>query len=267
MVRTILPRAMTMVVLGVAAMSVSAGAVAPKQGSGGASRGGASRVGPREAAQVTRNDRADVTVETRPALSGNGISLIARSGDLLVSKTVQPNGDFVLEIGAGDDKLTIAATPQGATITRGKTTVDLRRPDQSEAVAAKARRLLAESNAIVKFRAMAARLMEGEDRSNGALALILGDATIGLLAGDPAAPRRVARFLVERRLRNARPAGMAIDCFTLMETRFVEAWNEYGSCYYSTAYNTFYQYLCSWRWTFQVESYWFNFLSCTGFNF
>jgi hypothetical protein len=219
----------------------------------------------RPAAQVTRNDRADVTFELRPAASG-GISVIARSGDLTATKTVQPTGDFVLELAAGQDRLSIAASAQGVVVTRGRTSVALRRDDQPEEAEVKARTLLAASGSLVRFRAVAARLMEEQDRSAGALGLILADATVGLLSGDVGAPRRVARFLVERRLRNVREAGMALDCFTLMETRFVEAWNDYGSCYMSTEYNSFYQYLCSWRWTVQVESYWFNFLSCTGFN-
>jgi hypothetical protein len=219
----------------------------------------------RPAAQVTRNDRADVTFELRPAASG-GISVIARSGDLVATKTVQSTGEYVLELADGHDRLSIAASADGVVLTRGRTSVALRRDDRSEQAAGKARALLASSGSLVEFRGVAARLMEGEDRSASALALILADATVGLLSGDVGAPRRVGRFLVERRLRNARPAGMAIDCFTLMETRFVEAWNDYGTCYYSTSNNSFYQYLCSWRWTVQVESYWFNFISCTGFD-
>ena len=238
---------------------------------GAAARSPATRTGGdiqlREAAQVTRNDRADVTFELLPATSGSGVSIVARSGDLVATKTVQSTGAFVLELTSSRDRVSIAATAQGATVTRAGRSVVLRRDDQSDEATAHVRRMLADSEATVRFRGVAARLMEGEDRSHAALALILADATVGLLAGDVGAPRRAARYLVERRLRNVREAGMALDCYTVMETRMVEAWNDYGSCYYSTAYNTFYQYLCSWRWTIQVESDWFNFLSCTGFNF
>jgi hypothetical protein len=219
------------------------------------------------AAQITRNDHADVTFELRPAAAGGGIAVVARSADLQVTKTVQPGGDFVIELAAGQDKVTIAGSGQGATVTRGRATIALRRTDSSEEPMARVRRLLAESNAVVRFRAVAARLIEDDDRTHEALALILADATVGMLTGDAAAPRRIARALAERRNRHARPVGMAVDCYTVMETRMMEAWNDYGSCYYSTAYNSFYQYLCSWRWTIQVESDWFNFLGCTGFNF
>jgi hypothetical protein len=238
---------------------------------GAAARSAATRTGGdirlREAAQVTRNDRADVTFELLPATSGSGVSIVARSADLQVTKTVQPNGDFAIDLAAGEDKVTIVGSAQGATVSRGRSVVALRPSDSSEEPLSRVRRLLAESTVVVKFRAVAARLIEDNDRSHEALALILADATVGLLTGDVAAPRRIARFLVEGRLRNVRNASMAESCFELMETRMVEAWNDYGSCYYSTAYNSFYQYLCSWRWTIEVESYWFNFLSCTGFNF
>lgn len=254
----------TVLVVFAAAGSGSVGAGAAARAVATKSRGD---IRLREAAQVTRNDRADVTFELRPATTGSGVSVVARSGDLQVTKTVRPGGDFAIELAAGEDKVTIGASAQGATVSRGRAVIALRRSDLSEEPLSRVRLLLAESSAVVKFRAVAARLMEDNDRSHEALALILADATVGLLTGDVAAPRRVARFLVEGRLRNVRNAALAQSCFELMETRMVEAWNDYGSCYYSTSYNTFYQYLCSWRWTIEVESYWFNFLSCTGFNF
>ncbi len=217
--------------------------------------------------QVSRNDRADVTFELRPAISGNGVTLIARSGDLEIAKTVQPTGDFVLELSSGQEKVTLNASAQGARVSRGKTSHMLRRSDTSDETPARVRRMLAESPVVLKYRSLTTRLMEDDDRTHEALALIMSDATIGMLAGDIGAPRRAARYLVERHNRGVRHAGLAVDCFTLMETRMVEAWNDYGACYYSTRYNTFYQSICSWRWTTQVESYWFNFLSCTGFSF
>jgi hypothetical protein len=218
------------------------------------------------AAQVKRNDRADVTFELRPSADG-GVTLGARGHGLTITKTVQSNGDFVLDIETARDRVVIAASGSGATVTRGDSVLTLSRSDSSDAPLVAVRKALAGSDAIVRYRALAAALMQNDDRSHEALALIIADAAVGLLTGDVGAPGRVARLLGERARGRVRPVGMAVDCFTVMETRMVDAWYDYGLCFESTAYNSFYQSLCSWRWTIQVESYWFNFLSCTGFSF
>lgn len=231
---------------------------------GGRTPGG-ERIGPRLAAQVTRNDRADVTFEVRPAASG-AIDLIARRGDLEVTKRVQPNGEFTLEIAAGKDRVAIGASGRGSSVSRGKTRVSLPRAGETEVVSTGARRLLAESNAVVKFRALTAALLADEDRSPAATAMIVADAAIGVLSGDVGAPGRAAQYLGRKGRGPGRRAALAVDCFALMETRFVEAWNDYANCWASTIANPIYQNLCAWRWTLQVESYWFSFISCSGFS-
>jgi hypothetical protein len=218
----------------------------------------------RPAAQVTRNEQADVTFELQP--SADGVVLTARIGDLLVTKTVQSSGEFVLDIANDGDKVTIAASGQGTTVTRGKTNIAVPRGNESAGNADKIRRLLADSRAVLRFRGVSASLLEAEDRSPAALALIMADATVGMLTGDVGAPRRIAQFLARGARKNLRPVSMAVDCFTTMETRFVEAYGDYWNCYISVSPYTFYQDLCSWRWVLQVESYWFSFLSCSGFN-
>jgi hypothetical protein len=217
------------------------------------------------AAQVTRNDRADITFEIRPASAG-GVEVRGRRGDLLMKKTVQPTGDSVLELADGHETVTVAISAQGTRVTRKGTTVMLGRATPDDAAEARVRRLLAESSVVVRFRAATAALLEANDVTAPAVAMLIADATVGMLTGDVGAPRRIAEHLARRGRSSVRQAGMALDCYTVMEQRMVEAYDDFGSCYYSTAYNSFYQSLCSWRWTLQVESYWFSFISCTGFN-
>jgi hypothetical protein len=182
----------------------------------------------RPAAQVTRNDRADVTFELRPA-AGGGVEVSARSGDLQVTKTVQENGEFVLTLTTPRDAITISVSGQGTGVTRGRTSIVLPRTAASPEAKDRIRRLMAESRAVVRFREVAAALINAEDRSPASLAVIMADATVGLLAGDPGAPRRIAEYLAHGRSANARPAGLAVDCFAVMETRMVEAWGDYWS--------------------------------------
>jgi hypothetical protein len=219
----------------------------------------------RPAAQVTRNERADVTFELRPSSSG-AIELIARRGGLEVAKTVRPDGEFVLEIAAGGDRVAIAVSGEATTVARGRAKVTLPRGAETEAMAAAARRLLAESGAIVQFRALAAALVADDDRSPAGIATIVADAAVGTLTGDVGATGRAAQYFGRRGRGPVRQAALAVDCFALMETRFVEAWDDYNACWISTMWSGFYQNLCAWRWTLQVESYWFSFISCSGFS-
>lgn len=221
------------------------------------------------AAQVTRNERANVTFEVRPSGDG-GAELTATAAGVEISKSVQPTGEFVLTVKAGADAVTVAVSGRGTRLSRGRQSVDLPRGADAPGRRPAARRMLADSDAIVRYRAMADGLMASDDRSPAALGVIIADAMVGALSGDVGAPRRVADFLARGGRKNARPAGLAIDCFTLMEQRMVEAWSDYVSCWMSVSnimFSDYWQELCAVRWVIQVESYWFNFLSCSGFNF
>jgi hypothetical protein len=112
-----------------------------------------------------------------------------------------------------------------------------------------------------------AALLESEDRSPASLAFITSDAVAGLLTGDVGAPRRIAQFMARPGMSKVRQAGMAVDCFTLMETRMNDSWTDYMGCVASVLGYSYFQDLCAYRWVIQSESYWFNFISCTGFNF
>lgn len=222
----------------------------------------------RPAAQVTRNDKADATFELRPAADG-GAEVTAVSGDLRVTKTVQATGEVVLKLASGQETVNIAITNNGTTVQRGRQRVDLPRSSRSNSRIGEARRLLADSPSVLRYRALADALINADDRTPSGIAMIITDAEVGLLTGDVGAPRRIAEHLGRRGRAGTRPAGMALDCFALMETRMTEAWTDYVSCYISVSGNILenrMQELCAVRWLVQIESYWFGFLSCTGFN-
>jgi hypothetical protein len=216
------------------------------------------------AAQTSRNDKADATFEVRPAADG-GIEVVGTSGGLNVKKVVHASGESVLTLGTDHDNLSIATTAQGITVTRNKTTLSLLRSDASEANGDKIRRLLADSQAVRQFRRMSATLIETDDRAPASLAAVIGDAVIGQLTGDVGAPRRAAAHLA-RRSSKLKPVALRPDCFAGMEANMMYAAQDVASCYSSVGNNSFWEDMCSIRWVLQAESYWFEFLSCTGFS-
>lgn len=240
---------------------------APGLGRGAASATAQPRVTP--AAQVMRSEKADVTFEVRPSSDG-GAELRATNGGLQVTKAVSPTGEFTLRLTSGTDVVSIGVTGRGTRVSRGRQTVELPRGADAPGRRPAVRRMLADSDAVVRYRRMADALMVANDRSPAALGIIITDGVLGVLGGDAGAPRRIAEFLAGDGAKRLRPAGMAIDCFTLMEQRMTEAWNDYMACWVSVSYLLFpewFQEACALRWVVQVESYWFNFISCSGFSF
>lgn len=224
-----------------------------------------SGAGVKRAAQVSRSEQADVTFELRP-LENGAVQVVGRRGRLEVTKNIQPTGEFELELSSDRDRVTIAVSSAVTKITRGKTTVALRPGTSDEDEEVKVRRVLAESKAVTQFRAVAAALVDTDDSSPGAMAFVIADAVVGSLTGDVGAPRRTAQHLGRKARRNVRPVGMAADCFAVMEQKMMFASNDFNECWVGTLFNSFYQTLCSYRWVIQVESYWFSFISCSGFN-
>jgi len=244
------------------AASPAATVQAARSSAVGRSRTGAAA---RLAAQVTRNEKVDATFEVRPSAAG-GIEVSMTSGDLRVTKTVQGNGEFSLEVTSPRDTVSVLVNGQATQASRGRDKVRLPRAGGQEADEARVRRMMADSDSVVRFRRLAAGLLDSEDRSPAGLAIIMADATLGMMSGDVGAPRRVAKFLAHGGASKGRPASMAIDCFYTMEDRMMEAFNDYGACYSSVWPNPLLENMCGYRWLLQVESYWFSFITCSGFN-
>jgi hypothetical protein len=114
-------------------------------------------------------------------------------------------------------------------------------------------------------RVAAAALQEAEDDSAAAVSLLMGDALVGVLTGDEGAPVRLARHL-SRHARGLVHRVATTDCYMQWERRVLKASYEWESCARSFSVWNPTRNLCALRWSLQVESYWFTFLSCTGFN-
>lgn len=215
--------------------------------------------------QVSRNERLLTTFSVRRG-DDSAAELLAQRGDFEVRKRVQPTGEFVLDLALGNDRVHLEMLATQTVVQRAGTRFVLDRASVTDAEMAQVARMLAESKAVRRFRWLSDQVMRVEDDSAGALALLTSDALVGALSGDAGAPRRVALHLSRRGRARQRPVRLAPSCYDQMETRMVDAWNDFEACVQSTEDSPFYQQLCSWRWLLMVESHWFTFVTCTGFN-
>jgi hypothetical protein len=220
----------------------------------------------RAAAQVSRNDRADLTFEVRPSPDGT-FTVQAGGTELSVRKTVDESGSWTLEIQTRNDKVVLSVGPQGLNLVRGKKSIAFSLDTATEEQLTDARRLLADSKAVVLFRAASAALEASEDDSGPATSVLIADAIVGALTGDVGAPRRIARHLARHSLSRVRRVGMGTDCYAVWEGRVMSAWSDYTSCIYDFMPWAPLQILCAARWSLMVESYWWTFIACSSLPF
>ncbi len=219
---------------------------------------------PAAAMQARRVERADMTFNTTPMRDGT-IAIDAHGGELVLRKHIRPNGSYTLVLQTPRDRVTVAFEEHAITVTRDKKSAVLALGRASDEDFDRVHRMLADSRATRLMRVAAANVLESEDDSPEAASLLMADAVVGLLTGDGAAPRRVARHLTRRVRASTRPAGMQVDCYAVWERKVMLAFSDAAGCEDSFSVWNPTRYLCAMRWLFQAESYWFSFLSCSGF--
>lgn len=201
-----------------------------------------------------------------------GAAVTATSGDWAMSKRVYADGRFVLRVATrGDDKLLITGAPHVMRVAYGSEgAVDLLddRSADREGLARRVRGWLARSDAVQRFRQLNEALERQEALSPEGLSLRVSGALLAELLGDPGAAHRLSRSLVGRlaqRLRRVQNGQTSSSCWDTYQRLVVGAANQLESCLNSFAvYNPMRQ-ACSFVWTLQVESAWFQFLSCSSF--
>mgnify|MGYP003339736838 CR=1 FL=1 len=160
--------------------------------------------------------------------------------------SVHDDGAFTIEVATGRDSFTLEVNGQATTLARGRIRVRMPRGSEHDGEAQRGRRLLADSEAALRLRALAATLLDGDDRSPAGLAVVMTDAVVGLLGGDVGAPQRVAKYLAHTSA--ARPAAMRDDCFYTMEERMETAFVDYTACWESVYPWQYLQDACAMRW-------------------
>jgi hypothetical protein len=217
------------------------------------------------AAQVRRLEPADLTFEATTTVDG-GIQVEARGGDLVFRKKVLPNGSFVLELNGRGDSVVISFNQDTITVGRNRRQLTIAVGSNLDERLSAAQRLLAGSKSAGLLRLAAAAVQDAEEDSAAAASLLVGDAVIGMLTGDIGAPARAGRYLARHARARVRQAAMQTDCYYSWENAVLRASYEWESCATSFSVWNPTRHLCAFRWMLQVESYWFTFLSCTGFS-
>jgi hypothetical protein len=222
------------------------------------------------AAQVRRVEPADLTFQA-VATSEGDIQVEARGGNLVFRKKVRADGSFDLALEGRGDAVAVTFDQDTITIVRNRRRVaiavgtKIEGPQLQEGLTA-AQRLLAGSSATGLLRLAATAVQDAEDDSAASASLLVADALIGMLTGDPGAPGRVARYMARHARARVQRAAMQTDCYYSWEGSVLHASYEWESC--ASAFSVWnpVRHLCALRWTIQIESYWFTFLSCTGFS-
>lgn len=220
----------------------------------------------RRVAQVTRNDRADLTFELRPAPDG-AVAVGAGGGELTIRKTVLPGGSWTLELLARNDRVTVSVAEHAVNVSRDKKSITVSLGSTGDDRLLAVRRLLADSRAVALFRGASAAIEASEDDAPASASVLMADALVGFLTGDVGAPRRIARHLARHALSREQRIGMATDCYAVWEQRVMAAWTEYTSCIMDVNPWAMLQIMCAARWSLMVEAYWWAFIACSSIPF
>lgn len=188
------------------------------------------------------------------------------SAELQFEKTGYADGRTVVVLSAGSDRVEIATSPSaGILLRRGAEGLSMFPFDATEADYARARQMLAGSEAVRRFRALVAHL-DGSN-SRGVAALRLTDALVGFLDGDIGAPARLARRIAAARAASVRRVSdEGGNCWYDYEQNVDGAWEDYTQC--ATSFSIFNPLSagCAATWAIRVEGYWAQYLSCSSLS-
>ena len=239
-----------------------------------ASAGGAAAMPPERAVRPVRllQDLPELGLSAGVRMeTDGGLAVTATAGELTVRKQVYADGRFVVRVATrGEDRLLISGTANGLTVAYGRdASVDLH-ADRDSDYDGKARRVrgwLARSDAVQRFRQINEALERQDAVSPEALSLRVTGALLAELLGDPGAAQRLSRSITARLSHGFRKAqaGHTPSCWDTYQRLVVAAANALESCLNSFAVYNPMRNVCAFVWTLQVESAWFQFLSCSSF--
>jgi hypothetical protein len=227
----------------------------------------------RPVALVQEAAELGLTAGVTAALDGS-VDVTATAGDLTIRKNVQADGRFVVLVSrSAADEIEIAGDATGLRVRAGGAApIDLRGGSAGgyDERARQARTWLAGSEAIQRLRRIATALDLQDVATAEALSLRVTGALVAELLGDADAARRFSKAVTRHlthRLRKVQSGGTGytMTCWDIYSRLVNDAANQLESCIASFAvYNPMRQ-VCAAVWVLQVESAWFQFLSCSSF--
>lgn len=217
--------------------------------------------------RAVQND-AELGLTTSTAVASDGAFVVlAQAAGLTVDKRIYSDGRFDVRIALGkQDRVVIAADADGISVSAaGERTLRLN-PATDDGDEEKGRRIrgwLATSGAVARFRQLVDALERRGARDPEALSLRATGALVAELLGDPGAARRFGEA-VAGKAGYYRAQYSTTSCYDVYQRLVVQAAYQLESCIASFAvYNPLRQ-VCAAVWILQVESAWFQFLSCSA---
>jgi hypothetical protein len=211
--------------------------------------------------------RAQASFTTKFTPEGRA-QLVARAGELVVEKTVAPDGGFVIAFRMGDDEVRIALRLAGVDVVRGQTALHLEFGQSDDADFLKVKELLAGSKALRAHRVLAANLEPKTLATPAGVGTLLTDAFLAVLDGDASSVERLTERVTKRiqaRLKRVRREDEDPGCYEKWEAEVMRAWYSYVVCMYSYSVWNPLKEACTVRYFVWIESAWWSFISCSAF--
>lgn len=199
-----------------------------------------------------------------------GFRMLVKAGQLEVDKTVYPGGRSRIVLQADSDRVSVTVGAGVVEVERriaGRMRLDVAGATEAEWL--QVRVLLAGSNALRLFRALASSLDASTLKTPGGAAVVLSDAVLGSLDGDVGAVGRFmqrVRAAVQARIRPVRFATSEEDCWHNYEQETLHAMDDYDSCRNMFRWYDPRQAACLGVWTVQAEAAWAELISCSGLH-
>ena len=218
--------------------------------------------------RAIQND-AELGLTTSTAVASDGAFVVsAQAAGLTIDKRVYSDGRFDVRIALGaEDRVVIAADADGISVSAaGERTLRVNPAvdDGHEETGRRVRGWLAASGAVARFRQLVDALDRRGARDPEALSLRATGALVAELLGDPGAARRFGQSVAGGGGALRKVQQYTQSCWDVYQRLVLQASYQLESCIASFAvYNPLRQ-VCAAVWILQVESAWFQFLSCSA---
>jgi hypothetical protein len=218
--------------------------------------------------RAVQND-TELGLTTSTALASDGALVVsAQAAGLTVDKRIYSDGRFDVRIAIGrSDRVVIAADPDGISVATAREATVRLNPAGGEADSETTHRVrgwLAASQAVGRFRQLVDALERRGARDPEGLSLRATGALVAELLGDPGAARRFGQSVAGSGAALRKVQQYTQSCWDVYQRLVLQASYQLESCIASFAvYNPLRQ-VCAAVWILQVESAWFQFLSCSA---